>query len=178
MKKIISLVLLILNLIFFSGCVMEDDDNESVATGNASIKVTVNSNDIWGTEDEEDPGTKKNYVYLYEDLGSKSSSYPKKYSNSSETNSGIITIENIVPGDYYLVVFYDYSGGSKEDNVLNRGDYYSIYSSTSNENPYVEDASKVSISENIIQELEINITSGNVLGKSGSGNGRVFMTKE
>jgi len=178
MKKF--LVLSIYIIFLFSGCELEDNESndEAVEAGTASIKVKVKASAVWGTSDPDEAGTQKNYVYLYQELGAKSNSLPKQYGSSSTLDNTYILIEEVVPGDYYLVAFYDYSGGSKDDNVLNRGDYYSIYNDVSNNNPYVEDAIKVTIDENEIQKLEMTLSTTSVLGKDGSGNGRLFMEKE
>lgn len=107
-----------------------------------SGSLTVNAT-YGGTEpNATDPGstkigTMKIYVYLYDSLddstatsgGTRDAGYLPIYTGSTSGavtvgNAADITISNILPGSYYMVVFYDFYKGSNPDN---QNDRYIIY---------------------------------------------------
>ncbi|MCP4137204.1 MAG: hypothetical protein GY754_39915 [bacterium] len=177
MKKSIILIIVAL-LVFFTACFEDDGGQDDYS--NTGLSVTVNTPDaIWGTGDSNPAkvGSKKNYVYLYSALGTKSSSYPVLYSGSGDTNNSAVVVTGVQPGDYYVVVFYDYYGGSNDENLLNKTDYYAIQGSGSTVSPYVEDAATVSVTLDNLNDLIITIDSTWTLGESGQDKGRLFMTR-
>jgi len=136
------------------------------------------------TSSTEDQGDKINVIYLYSTLGENASSYSVIYKGESEENNGIITINDIVPGAYYVVAFYDYSGGGNQTNILNRYDRYAIYTaaepydSTANSTPFQDRASAVTVSGNQTVEMTLEIKRDWVLGKPKTalgGTGRIFL---
>lgn len=118
-------------------------------------------------------GTLENYVYIFSALEQKSSDNAVLYNGSSNTNNDIITIENITPGTYYIVAFYDYRTGGEETNIFNRYDRYAIYTDssnaetgTTNSTPYFDRAASITIGENETVEITLDIYNKNwVLGK-------------
>ena len=104
-----------------------------------------------GAEPVSSIGSKKIYVYLYDSLNDSTPTSGGTrdplpiYTGLTDSavsvgNPSDITIDNILPGDYYIVVFYDYRSGSNPDNQT---DPYIIYNNI--EFPY-EGASPLTIS--------------------------------
>jgi len=119
-------------------------------------------------------GDKINIVYLYSQIGSNSKSYPVLYNGSSSGNGGVITIDEIAEGTYYVVAFYDYCSGGNQENVLKRYDRYAIYTAstdplvkfdTANSTPYQDHASSIEIKKKETTEITLVVKKDWVLGK-------------
>jgi hypothetical protein len=135
----------------------------------------VGADPAFGVTDGSKPGTGINYVILYEELGTRSDSYPVKYEGSSDTNGGTITITGIKGGSYYVVVFYDFKHQTEEPK-LGSTDPYSIYDgSTPFGDPYVANAQTLDIPDDETTSIDMNFDDDWKLGEGMPG-GRDFLT--
>jgi hypothetical protein len=142
MKKNVILSVLILFILGFAGC---GGGGSSSDGGSATGSITINATYTGSLEYTGDAGTKKIYVYLYEALpdNAQDASNPI-YQVSTDAAAAIgveqtITVDNIEPGSYYVVVFYDYK--SHNQNIAGNSDRYTIYNSTQ----YIQDAEAVAV---------------------------------
>jgi len=154
---------------------IEDPDSAGVFISNDAYTFD-------GT-DPEDVGTMKNFVYLFNALGDQSKEFPVLYVGSTSENNTTITIKNIAPGDYYVVVFYDFNGGGNKENQLNRYDRYTIYNGSDGPgSPIVADALMITIpdceTECTPEVISLSIDSDNTLGRTDTvgKTGRIFRT--
>ncbi len=146
--------------------------------GYSNLEYTIDGSD------SDDIGTKKNFVYLYDTLGTGSKDYPVLYAASTENNNTALTIKNIAPGDYYVVVFYDFNGGGNKENQLNRYDRYTIYNGSDGAgSPLVADAVKITVYDCATEctpiALSLSINAANTLGRVETvdgGTGRIYRT--
>jgi hypothetical protein len=93
-------------------------------TGSLTVTATYT-----GTEPSSNIGSKKIYVYLFDALNTGTRDPLPIYSGSTTgavavSSPSDITINNILPGSYYMVVFYDFRSGTNPDNQTDR---YVIY---------------------------------------------------
>ncbi len=143
---------------------------------------------------EADIGNKHVYVYLYSALGDSSKDTAVLYNGESDdidADTRTVTVDNITPGVYYVVAFYNYAYGDKVTNRLNRYDRYAIWDGTDDDvanvdsvsggNAILDNADTVTITENETLSLEMNIHEDYVLGRPRYGNlggqGRLFLTQ-
>jgi len=124
---------------------------------------------------EDDIGSKKNFVYLFDKLGYYSKRYPVLYKGTSDVNNSEIEITGIAPGEYYVVAFYDYNGGGNKTNQLNKCDRYRIYAgekadaeAESEGTAYVDKAKTIQITEedDPVQSITLKVDSSVILGKT------------
>jgi uncharacterized protein (DUF2141 family) len=151
MKKIIQLALIGI-LLFTFNCNKDSNKNEInpgallgllSLIGNSTLTVKATYTGAL-TVDGAQPGTQRIYVYLYRSLGTTSRDPEPVYTGFSDPTTGseeTITINGIVDGKYYVVVFYDYRSGGNPDNQQDR---YIIYNNTA----YPGNAATVTISGN------------------------------
>lgn len=134
-------------------------------------------------------GTKVNMVYIYEQMGTHSKQYPAVYRGESLENEGVITIEHIVAGTYYVVAFYDYCSGGNKEEMLKRYDRYAIYTTSTeadvtfgnaNSTPFRDRATAIEIGDGETVEITMKIDRDWVLGKpkteTSESAGRTFLT--
>lgn len=110
--------------------------------GNSTLTVTATYNGAAASD-----GTGKLYVYLYNALGTGTrNQYLPVYTGSTAGavtigNATDITLTDLLPGDYYVLVFFDYRSGSNADNASDRYIFYNNVGSTAT-------ATKLTISGN------------------------------
>ena len=162
---------------------LEDDPESTLGDGGTSRLTQDNESN----EDIDEPGNKHVYVYIYGNLGVKSSSTAVLYKGESSASGTTHTITvNVEPGEtgalieYYVVAFYNYSGGDNITNRLNRYDRYVIYNDISPD-PYVDNATAVTVTEESPLTIDLSIETNWVLGKPKWENlgsqGRLFLTE-
>jgi len=83
-----------------------------------------------GTESVDPDATKRIYVYLYSAMPTNTRDVEPRYTGSTAAAVTVnveetITINNIIDGDYYVLVFYDYKYGNNY--VPNQYDRYELY---------------------------------------------------
>jgi|GEM_PF-1159882 len=119
-----------------------------------------------GTISTDDYATKMLYVYLYSTLGAttRTPALPVRTGISlAVASSGVqqnIAVSNVVPGNYYVLAFYDASAGANPDSVT---DPYAFFVNTQ----YTANAQKVVISgDTTLPAMDIGET--NVLQSGGA----------
>ncbi len=142
-------------------------------------------NDTIDGVNDDGPGDRINVVYLYSFLGETSKTNPVLYRGESASNNSAVVIGGIVPGNYYVVAFYDYCGGGNLENILNRYDRYSVYvdsgdaePGTANSSPFADLGVAVTIKDKETTEITLDIQKNWVLGKPNTGEGqtgRIFL---
>lgn len=174
MKKIIQI--LFAGILLLSISCKEDSDKDEVNPlaflaflGNSSLTVTAtySGSEITGIDPAD--GTGKIFVYLYRNLGTDTRDPEPAYKGSTENAVTLdtpanVTINNIIAGSYYVLVFYDYAGGGKNDDNFN--DRYVLYQGTA----YTSGASKFTISG------DTNLDIGTFGDDNILGDGSVFMS--
>lgn len=80
------------------------------------------------------PGSKQVYAYLYSSslpINAKDTTNRKYVGEAAAVSVGsrTITINNVTPGDYYMVVFYDRYQHDSANGVPGKDDFYAIYDS-------------------------------------------------
>ncbi len=176
MKKLYSL-LIAMTLAFSVSCFLQEEEDEATPVGSGTVSVTlkyIGDTPTFGTViagDGGELGTGENYIYLYSTVGLKSNEPVPVHGNSSNDNTGTtaITINNIVPGSYYLAVCYDYRSASGEP-ALSKQNPYEFYDGGIG-TPYVEDAVKVVIENGKTKSLSIELDDTWILPS------RTFLTK-
>ncbi len=153
MKRILVLLLSVLVVFCLAGCDFSDeekdkDEDVAVETGVITVKATYTGT----AADATAPGSKKIYVYLYKTLSANAqdASAPD-YSLSTDAAVAIgvestITIADIAPGEYSVVVFYDYK--THNLNIAGKDDRYVIYDAGDTVNyttNIVSEADKISV---------------------------------
>lgn len=170
MKRILILFFLVLVTLCFTGC-SDSGDDDPVTTGTITVKATYNGT----VEDATSPGTKKIYVYLYKTLPTtaEDDSNPD-YSMSTEAAVSIgvestVTIGNIVPGNYSVVIFYDYKAHNL--NIAGKDDRYVIYDAGDTVNfttNIISEADAVSVDVNSSDVITVSFGDDYKLDSSGA----------
>jgi len=132
MKKIFLFICI--GIISFTiSCKKESGENDInplallAFVGSSTLTVHATYN---GDEAVEVDATKRIYVFLYDQVPTNTRDVEARYTGSTETAVTVgaeatITINNIIDGDYYVLIFYDYDFG---DNYLaNQYDRYELY---------------------------------------------------
>lgn len=163
MKSISILFLSLLVTLSFVGCeiVPEDDSKDKVTTGSITVNATYNGS----LEDATAPGSKKIYVYLYSTLTNAQATPVALGSTDGAATVGTeysITVSNITPGSYYVVVFYDYK--THTNNIAGKGDRYIIYNTTQ----LVSDADSVAVTAGSKNEYDVAFDNTYILDDSGA----------
>ena len=101
-----------------------------------------------GSEPTENIGSRYLYVYLYESLGTGPHAAGSLPIYSTSTGGAVdvgteyaMTINNVLPGNYYVFVYYDFRSGSGTT-PANQTDRYVLYNGV----PYTSTASTFSVS--------------------------------
>lgn len=112
-------------------------------TGSLTVHATYT-----GSEPTTSVGTKRISVYLYESLGTGPHAVGSMPIYSASTPSAVtldteyaLSITNILPGNYYVFVYYDYRSGTGTT-PANQTDRYVLYNGV----PYTSTASKFTVS--------------------------------
>jgi len=169
MKRFTVLLTCLLVTFFITGCFDGGGDDKTNDSGSGKITIKATYNGSLGTDPE---ATKKIYVYLYKELqdSAKDETNPDYQGSSTEVTSAgdtkTITIEDIAPGDYYIVVFYDYKHHNK--NIAGNTDRYVIYESTQ----YISDATPVEIEEDSDETITLTFDDNFTIQSDG-----LFMVK-
>lgn len=112
-------------------------DTESFYATGSTYTLTVKAT-YTGVESADPTATKYMYVYLYGALGTDTQNPIRTGTSSTPVVSGneqTITVNNVPPGKYYALVFYDSSFGTAVDSA---GDPYIFFTAT----PYPGNATK------------------------------------
>jgi hypothetical protein len=105
-------------------------------TGSLTVHATYN-----GGVPSSTIGSMKIYVYLYDALGTgtRTGALPiYSGSTAAAVTVGVedtISIANILPGNYYVLIFYDYRSGTNPDNQTDRYIFYNGVGYTSTASP-------------------------------------------
>jgi hypothetical protein len=125
--------------------------NGAYMTPSSPVTLTVNAT-YTGAVTPDASATGKIYVYLYDALG-KGTRLPDDPNYSGATliagATGTITVNGIVPGDYYLVTFYDNSYSASR--IDSPGDKYLLSGGTQ----YPTSAVTVSLSSNTSTNISV-----------------------
>lgn len=127
MKKLAVLLLFMLVTFFYSGCFDDSGDkkkdDDKVTTGTIEVKATYTDS----VTDTNTGGTEKIFLWLFKEAPANARTEPDyEVITESAAASGTeytLTIDEIEPGDYYVMLFYD-------DKLHNQGD-------AGNTDPYV-----------------------------------------
>jgi hypothetical protein len=186
MKKLLIFIILVLISPMF-GCDDSADKNEInpltllLLLGNNTLTVNVTYTGPTYTPavagGGNPAGTGKVYVYLYQSLGLNTRSPMRVYEGSSTgavTNATpqAITLTGIWQGAYYMLVFWDYKGGSNPDNQQDR---YILYNSTGG-TKCTANAAAVNIPAVATVNITFNDTDQLVNPGGGGGSGPLFIT--
>jgi hypothetical protein len=177
MKKFYSL-LIAMTLVFSVSCFLQDEEDEAAPVGSGTFEATVSysgTTKTWGSYDTANPGNMKNYIYLYSEIGQRSDTPAPVYEGSSATNDSTITINNIAPGNYYVVVCYHYRAADPitlASPALSKDNPYEIYNGSSGTQAYTS-GTTVSITNNNTTSLSIEFDDTWDMGTASGG--RYFM---
>lgn len=160
-NKVILLSFLCALILSVVNCGGGGSGEDEVTTGTITVKATYNGD----VEDATQPGTHKIYVYLYKTLSNAQAEPDYKSCTSTGATVGVestITVNNIAPGNYYVVIFYDY----KAHNTYEAGkdDRYIISDSAR----YPSDADPVTVSEGSSDILNVSFGNDYTLNSSGT----------
>lgn len=163
MKKIFVLSILVLFTLCFASC---DDDSKdpSPTTGTIVVKATYSGAEptASGKASTFTPGTKIIFVYVYSALTNTDTSRATT-AYTVQTDAAVtvgteytLTINNVTPGSYKVVAFYDYRAG---DNLSNQGDKFEIYDNAADP----DNATVVTVEAGSTDELIMGIDGTNSL---------------
>jgi len=158
MKKFFILSILFLFSVGFAGC---DDDSSDPAptTGTIVVKATYSGTEptASGKAPTFAPGTKVIFVYVYSALTNTDTSRAVT-AYTVQTDAAVtvgteytLTINNVTPGDYKVVAFYDYRAGGS--NLDSQDDKFVIYNNV--DEPDL--ATLVTVEAGSTDELTMNI---------------------
>lgn len=140
-----------MTLVFSVSCFLQDEEDEAAPVGSGTLTAKVT---YTGTEG----GPDDLYVFVYNSLSQTAPRsgivYQGTATDITAATEYTITINNIAPGDYYVVALYDYHlGGS---NIITQTDRYEMYTASGGTN-LVTNAEVVTISKDQTKELTISM---------------------
>jgi len=167
MKRFTVLLIIMLVTSFITGCFDGggDDDKDKVTTGSIEVKATYTDS----ITDANTGGTEKIFLWLFKEAPANARTEADyEITTESAAASGTeytLTIDEIEPGDYYVMLFYD-------DKLHNQGD-------AGNTDPYVfynnaknpTTAARVTIEKDSTKELTISFDDTYLIGSDAA-----FMT--